>query len=162
MKILRTLYALAAVVVLLGAFGIAALTSGCSGLQTATDAAALDRAMDRAGELVDRYAAELPDEDATEIRAAFAELEDAHAALHEPDADLAWHYDRARHAYQRLRTVAERYWDDLPAHEQRWAEDIDQRARRLDAQVGRHEHRLRDLLEGASGLARLLMYARVV
>ncbi|WP_017941705.1 DUF2397 family protein [Thioalkalivibrio sp. ALE6] len=159
MKILTPLLYTIAAFLLVAAFALAA---GCSGLQTAADAAALDRGMDRAGALVDHYADELPEPDAQEVTTAWAELESAHAALMEPDADLAWHYDRARDAYQRLRTVAERYWDDLPAHEQRWAEDIDQRAQRIDAQIGRHDARLRDLLEGASGLARLLMYAGVV
>ena len=159
MKILTPILYTLAVIVLAAAVALAA---GCSGLQTATDAAALDRAMDRAGELVDHYAGELPDDDAAEVTAAWSDLEAAHAALLEPDADLAWHYDRARGAYQRLRAVAERHWDDLPAHEQRWAEDIDQRAQRIDAQIGRHDARLRDLLEGASGLARLLIYAGVV
>ena len=159
MKILTPILYTLAAFVLAGAFALAA---GCSGLQTAADAAALDRGMDRAGALVEHYADELPEADAQEVAAAWAALESAHAALLEPDADLAWHYDRARSAYQRLRTVAERYWDDLPAHEQRWAEDIDQRAQRIDAQIGQHEPRLRDLLEGASGLARILMYAGVV
>lgn len=159
MKILTPLLYTIAAFLLVAAFALAA---GCSGLQTAADAAALDRGMDRGAALVERYAAELPEPDAQEVAAAWADLESAHAALMEPDADLAWHYDRARHAYQRLRTVAERYWDDLPSHEQRWAEDIDARAQRIDAQIGQHEPRLRDLLEGASGLARLLMYAGVV
>lgn len=137
---------------------------GCSatGLQTASDAAAVDRAMNRASMLVERYSDRLEEAEANEVQDAWAQLQAAHQGIKSPDADLAWHYESARDAYIRLRDVARNHWGALPDREREWAQEIHERATRLDAEVGRYESRVRDVLELAAGTVRLLIYAGVL
>ena len=109
---------------------------GCqSPWQTASDAAALDRAVQDGAEIVEQYAPDLDDDERDIVESAWGEIEAAHEAMHAGDPAAIHHYARARLAYAQLRDVVERRWGMLGHYEQQRLLDIDMRAQRLDDQL---------------------------